>query len=130
MSLFMVNYGRELRIEVNIRRKGKVEKATEFAERAKKVPEEAGAALKKAQKEIKKQVDKKRKKSEEWKKRDKVMLSIKDLVFKERSVRKLVDQYIGLYIIDKIVSTNTVKLRAVKLRLPTLIRIHLVVNIS
>jgi len=44
----MVNYGRELRIEVNIRRKGKVEKATEFAERAKKVPEEAGAALKKA----------------------------------------------------------------------------------
>jgi len=58
------------------------------------------------------------------------MLSIKDLVFKERSVRKLVDQYIGPYIIDKIVSTNTVKLRAVKLRLPTLIRIHLVVNIS
>jgi len=32
-----VNYVRELRIEVNIRRKGKVEKATEFVERMKKV---------------------------------------------------------------------------------------------
>jgi len=37
MSLFMVNYSRELRMRVNIRRKGKVEKATEFAERIKKV---------------------------------------------------------------------------------------------
>ena len=38
---------------------------------------------------------------EEWKKGDKVMLSIKDLVFKERLTRKLVDQYVGLYIIKK-----------------------------
>ena len=53
------------------------------------------------------------------------MLSIKDLVFKERLVKKLVDCYIGLYTTEEVVSTNTVKLR-----LPTLIRIHLVVNIS
>ena len=38
------------------------------------------------------------------------MLSIKDLVFKERLAKKLVDQYIGLYIIDEVVTTNTVKL--------------------
>jgi len=38
------------------------------------------------------------------------MLSMKDLVFKERPVRKLVDQYIGPYIIKKVVSTNAVKL--------------------
>ena len=31
-------------------------------------------------------------------------------MFKERLVRKLVDQYIGLYIIDKVVFTNVVKL--------------------
>jgi len=49
------------------------------------------------------------------------MLSTKDLVFKKRLAKKLVDQYISLYIIDKIVSTN-----AAKLRQPTLIRIHLV----
>ena len=53
------------------------------------------------------------------------MLSTKDLVFKERPANKLVDRYIGPYAIEKVVSTN-----AVKLRLLTLIRIHLVVNIS
>jgi len=37
VSLFIVNYNRELRIKANIRRKEKVEKATEFAERMKKV---------------------------------------------------------------------------------------------
>jgi len=42
---FMANYERELRIGVDIRRKEKVEKATEFVERMKKVQEEAGTAL-------------------------------------------------------------------------------------
>ena len=53
------------------------------------------------------------------------MLSTKDLAFKEQPARKLVDQYIGPYIIDKVVSTN-----AIKLRLPTAMRIYPVVNIS
>jgi len=59
---------------------------------------------------MKQQADKRRKKIEEWKVRDKVMLSMKDLVFKERPAKKLVNQYIGLYIINEVVSTNTVKL--------------------
>jgi len=42
----MANYGRELRIEGNIRRKEKVEKATEFVEKLKRVQEEVGAVLK------------------------------------------------------------------------------------
>ena len=37
ISLFITNYSRELRMGVDIRRKEKVEKATEFAERIKKV---------------------------------------------------------------------------------------------
>ena len=37
MSLFIANYGRELRKEVDIRRKRKMEKATEFAERMKRI---------------------------------------------------------------------------------------------
>jgi len=44
---FMANYGRELRMEVDIRKKGKMESTTEFVERMKKVHEEAGAALRK-----------------------------------------------------------------------------------
>ena len=51
--LFMVNYGRELRIRADIRRKEKVEKTIEFVERMKKVQEEVGAILKKAQEEMK-----------------------------------------------------------------------------
>ena len=48
MSLFMANYGRELRMGADIRKKGKVEKATELAERMKKVQEEASLVLKNA----------------------------------------------------------------------------------
>ena len=44
---FMANYGRELRMGDDIRKRGKVEKVTEFAERMKKVYKEARAALKK-----------------------------------------------------------------------------------
>ena len=91
VSPFIANYGRELRMGVNIRKKGKVEKAMQFVERMKKVQEKAGAVLKKMQKNIKKQADRERKETENWKKEDQVMLSMKDLVFKKRLVRKLVD---------------------------------------
>jgi len=91
VSLFMVNYGRELRMEGDIRKKGKVEKATEFVERMEKVQEEAGVALKKTQEDMKRQADRGRKEIEDWKKGDRVMLSTKDLVFKEKPARKLVD---------------------------------------
>jgi len=53
VSPFMANYRRELRMGGNIRKKGKVESATEFVKRMKKVHEEAGAALKKAQENMK-----------------------------------------------------------------------------
>ena len=53
------------------------------------------------------------------------MLSTKNLVFKERLAKKLVDRYIRPYAIEEVVSTNMVKLR-----LPTLMRIYLVVNVS
>jgi len=48
MFPFIVNYSRELRMGGDIRKKKKVEKATEFIERIKKVQEEAVVALKKA----------------------------------------------------------------------------------
>ena len=113
--LFMTNYSRELRIEVDIERKRKVEK----------VMGKVGVALIKALEKMKQLADKRRKKAKEWKKRDKVILSIKYLVFKKRLTKKLVDQYVSLYITDKIVSTNVVNLQ-----LLTLMRIHLVMNVS
>jgi len=59
---------------------------------------------------MKRQVDRRRKKAEVWKVGDQVMLSTKDLMFKEQLARKLVDQYVSPYIIDEVVFTNAVRL--------------------
>ena len=61
VSLLMANYRRELRIGMDLRRKEKMEKVTEFVERMRKVQEEARTALVKAQKEMKRQADRERK---------------------------------------------------------------------
>jgi len=46
-------------------------------------------------------------------------------VFKERPTKKLTKRYVGLYAIKEVVLSN-----AVKLRLPSSMRIHPVVNVS
>ena len=48
VSLFMANYGREVRMGIDLRRKEKIEKAIEFVKRMRKIQEEVGVALKKA----------------------------------------------------------------------------------
>jgi len=67
--------------------------------------------LKRAQRKIKQQAKKGQKKAKVWKRDNKVMISIKDLVFKERQVRKLTERYIGSYIIKGVMSANVVILR-------------------
>ena len=54
ISLFMTNYNREVRIEVDIKKNEKMEKM-------KKIQEEAEVALRKTQEEMKWQADKRRK---------------------------------------------------------------------
>ena len=66
----MANYEKELRMGGDIRRKEKVESATEFVERMKKVHEEVEVALKKTQKEMKRYMDRNRKETEKWEKGD------------------------------------------------------------
>ena len=70
VSPFMANYEREMRMGGDIRRKGKVDSATEFIERMKKVHKEAEITLKKTQEEMKRYVDRRRKETEKWKKKD------------------------------------------------------------
>ena len=53
--------------------------------------EEAEVTLARVQGEIKRQADRERKKAEEWKVGDRVILSTKNLVFKKRLAKKLVD---------------------------------------
>jgi len=53
-----------MRIGVDLRRKEKMEKTTEFAKRIRKVQEKAGVALVRAQEKMKRQVDRERKEAE------------------------------------------------------------------
>jgi len=84
-------------------------------------------ALGKAQEEVKKYADRKRREVNEYKVEDLVILSTKDLKYQiaRRRTEKLTERFVGPYKIKKIVSTNVVKLE-----LPSTIKIHPVVNVS
>ena len=126
MSLFQVNYGRELRMGFDIRKKGRNEKAEEFVKEMKERHEEARAALIKLQEEMKRQADRSRKEAEEYRVGDKVLISTKDFSAElmKRATKKLTEKFIGPYVVRKIVSENVVELE-----LPASLRIHPVVNI-
>ena len=79
--LFKVNYGQNSKIEFKVRKKRKYKGARKFVTKIKKIQEEVKAALGKAQKEMKKYIDRKRGKVNEYKVRDLVMLSTKDLKY-------------------------------------------------
>jgi len=110
-----------------MRRKGKYEGAEKFITKMKEIQEEAKVALGKAQEEMKKYTDRKRAEVNEYKVGDLVMLSTKDLKYQmaRRRTEKLMERFVGPYRIKKIVSSNTVELE-----LPSIVKIHLVVNVS
>ena len=126
MSPFKVNYGREPRMGFDIRKKGKNEKAEEFAREIKERHEKARAALVRSQEEMKRQADRSRKETEEYRVGDKVLISTKDFLeeLMKRAMKKLMEKFIGPYMVKKIVSEN-----AVELELLASLRIHLVVNV-
>ena len=59
---------------------------------------------------MKRYTDQGRKETEEWKKGDRVMLSTKDLVFKERPAQKLTKRYVRPYGIEEVILSNVVNL--------------------
>ena len=73
------NNGRNLRMGFELRKKGKFEGAERFAKRIEEVQSEAKAALTKAQKEMRRYADRKRREAVEYKVGDLVLLSTKDL---------------------------------------------------
>jgi len=110
-----------------IRKKGKVLRAEEFAAKMKEIQEETQAALRKAQKEMKKQTDRHRGEVEEYKVGDMVLLSTRDLKWQmmERRTDKLTERFVGPYRVKGIIFLN-----AIELDLPSSIRIDPVVNVS
>ena len=109
------------------RKKGKYAEAEKFVEKMEEIQEKAKAALGKAQEDMKKYTDKRRSEVDEYKVEDLAMLSTKDLRYQMigKRTEKLTERFISPYKVQKIVSSNTVKLE-----LPSTVRIHPVVNIS
>ena len=124
---FKENYGQYSRMEFEVRKKEKYEGAEKFVTKMKEIQKKAKTALEKKMKEMKKYADRKREEVNEYKVGDLVMLSTKDLKYQmvSRRTEKLMERFIGPYKVKKIVSAN-----AVKLELPSTIKIHPVVNIS
>ena len=58
---------------------------------------------------MKKQVNKGRKEAKKQKKKDKIMLSTKDLLFKKQLAKKLIKRYVRPYGIKEIVSANAIQ---------------------
>ena len=78
----------------------------------KEMHKEVKAVLKKLQEEIKKYTDRNRKKVIEYKVGDRVLLSMKDLVWqmRDKQMKKLTEKFVELYKIKKIISENVVEL--------------------
>jgi len=76
---------------------------------------------------MKKYADKKRAEVDNYRVGDLVMLSTKDLKYQmvRRRMEKLMERFVGPYKIKKIVLSN-----AVELELPSIVKIHPVVNVS
>jgi len=110
----------------DIRKKEKNVKVEEFVREIKERHKETRVALVRSQEEMKKQMNKNRKEAEEYRVGDRVLISTKDFSMElmKRATKKLMEKFIGLYIVKKIVSKNTVELE-----LPALLRIHSVVNV-
>ena len=111
ISPFKANYGQDPRMGFEVRKKGKYEGVEKFVVKMKEIQEEAKAALGKAQEEMKKYVDRKRAKVNEYKVGDLVMLSTKDLKYQMtgRRTEKLTERFVGPYKIKKIISSNMVE---------------------
>jgi len=124
---FKANYGQDPRMGFEGRRRGKYKVAEKFVERMKRIQEKAKVILEKAQKEMKKFANRKRREEEEYRVGNLVLLSTKNLKWqiKERRSEKLTEHFVGPYKIKGIVSSN-----AIELELPKSIKIYSVVNIS
>jgi len=109
------------------RKKGKYKRAKRFIEKMKEIQEKTKAVLGKAQEEMKKHADKRRAEVNDYRIGDLVILSTKDLKYQmvERRMEKLTERFVEPYKVKKIILSN-----AVELELPSIVKIHPVVNVS
>jgi len=127
MLPFKANYGQDPKMEFERRKKRKYIETENFVEKMKEIQEETKAVLGKVQEDMKKYADRRRSEVNEYKVEDLVILSTKDLKYQivGRRTEKLTERFVNPYKVQKIVSLN-----AVKLELPSIVKIHPVVNVS
>ena len=127
VSPFEANYSQNLRMGFEGRRKGKYKAAGRLVERIKRIQKEAKVVLSKAQKKMKRFVNRKQSEREEYRVKDLVLLSTKDLKWKMKKKRseKLMEHFVGPYKVKGIISSN-----AIELELPSSIKIHPAINVS
>jgi len=124
---FKANYKQDSRIGFKVKKKGKYKGVEKFVTKIKEIQEEAKAVLGKAQEEMKRYIDRKRTEVDKYKVENLVILNTKDLKYQvaRRRTEKLIERFIGPYRIKKIILPNIVELK-----LPSTVKIHLVVNVS
>jgi len=110
-----------------VKRKGKYKGAERFVMKMKEIQEKAKVVLGKTQEEMKRYIDKKRAEVDEYKVEDLVVLSTKNLKYQmvSRRMEKLMEKFVGPYKIKKVILSNIVELE-----LPSIVKIHPVVNVS
>ena len=98
-----------------------------FVTKIKEIQEKVKVALEKAQKKMKRYADRKRAEVDEYRVEDLVIFSTKNLKYQivGKRTEKLIERFVSSYKVKKIILANIVELE-----LPSMIKIHLVVNIS
>jgi len=114
-------------MEFKVRRKEKYKRAEKFMTKMKEIQEKVKAVLEKMQEEMKKYTDRKKAEVDEYRVGNLMMLSTKDLKSQMvgKRIEKLMEKFVEPYKIKKVISLN-----AVELELPSIVKIHLVVNVS
>jgi len=114
-------------MEFKVRRKEKYKRAEKFMTKMKEIQEKIKAVLEKTQEEMKKYTDRKKAEVDEYRVGNLMMLSTKDLKSQMvgKRIEKLMEKFVEPYKIKKVISLN-----AVELELPSIVKIHLVVNVS
>jgi len=124
---FKANYRQNPRMGFKGKKKKKYKGTEKFVEKMKEVQKKVKVALGKVQEEMKKYANKRQGEVNNYKVRNLVMLSTKDLKYQMvgRRTEKLMKRFIEPYRIKKIVLSNVVELE-----LPNIVKMHLVVNVS
>jgi len=114
-------------MEFKVRRKEKYKRAEKFMTKMKEIQEKVKAVLEKMQEEMKKYTDRKKAEVDEYRVGNLMMFSTKDLKSQMvgKRIEKLMEKFVEPYKIKKVISLN-----AVELELPSIVKIHLVVNVS